>query len=417
MRQSIQKRFDDARERYTEIGVDIDKAVESLEAFRISMHCWQGDDVGGYDQDGPLTGGIQATGNYPGKARTPDELMQDIDKAFSLIGGKHKLNLHASYAIFPGERHDRNALEPDDFKAWIDFALERGLGLDFNATFFSHEKAVRGSITSPDPAIRAFWIEHGKACIRVSQAFADATGQPCVCDFWAPDGLKDVPADRIGPRHRYLESMDLTLKEPHDKEKVFIALEPKVFGIGLESFTAGSSEFTLLYAASRGLVPLLDNGHYHPQEYVSDKIPALLLFFDRLALHITRGVRWDSDHVVRLDDETKEIANEIVRCGMDRVFAGTDYFDASINRIAAWTLGMRSFQKAMLLALLTPHEALRALQDEERFTELFARQEALKSMPFGDVWEMFCEKTGVPEESGCLDEALAYERSVLSKRV
>jgi len=232
-----------------------------------------------------------------------------------------------------------------------------------------------------------------------------------------PDGLKDVPADRIGPRRRYMESMDLTLEEPYDKNKVFVALEPKLFGIGLESYTAGSSEFTIAYALSRGIIPLLDNGHYHPQEYVSDKIPSLLLFFDRMALHVTRGVRWDSDHVVRFDDEIKEIANEIVRCGAERVFAGLDYFDASINRVAAWVIGMRSFQKAMLLAYLTPHDALKKLQDEERFTELFARQEALKTMPFGDVWEMFCERTGVPGEDKWIDEALAYERNVLLKRV
>jgi len=417
MGQSIKKRFEDASDRYAEIGVDAAKAIDSLEAFKISMHCWQGDDIAGFENDEPLTGGIQATGNYPGKARTPEELMRDIDKAFSLIGGRHKLNLHTHYAIFSGARHDRNAVEPGDFAAWIDFAKERGLGLDFNATFFSHEKADRGSLTSPDPAIRAFWVEHGKACIRVSQAFADATGQPCVCDYWVPDGFKDVPSDRMGPRRRYMESMDQTLEEPYDAEKVFIALEPKVFGIGLESYTAGSPEFTLAYAATRGIIPLLDNGHYHPQEYVSDKIPALLLFFDRMALHVTRGVRWDSDHVVRLDDETKEIANEIVRCGTDRVFACTDYFDASINRIGAWAIGMRSFQKAMLLAFLTPHVALKKLQDEERFTELFAKQEALRTMPFGDIWEMFCEKTGVPGENAWFDEALAYERSELSRRV
>ena len=416
MGQSLQRRFEDALESYAQIGVDAEAAISSLEAFRISMHCWQGDDVTGFDHDGPLTGGIQATGNYPGRARTPEELMADVCKAFSLIGGRHKLNLHASYAVFPGAKRDRDTIGPGDFALWIDFAKEHGLGLDFNPTFFSHEKAARGSIASPDPAVRAFWVEHGKASIRVSQAFAEATGQPCVCDFWVPDGMKDTPADRIGPRRRYMESMDLTLEEPHDPEKVFVALEPKVFGIGFESYTAGSPEFTLAYAASRGIVPLLDNGHYHPLEYVSDKIPSILLFFDRMALHVTRGVRWDSDHVVRLDDETKEIANEIVRCGPDRVFAGTDYFDASINRVAAWVIGMRSFQKAMLLAFLTPHEAFRALQDEGRFTELFARQEALKTMPFGDVWEAFCEKAGVPGEGRWMDETLAYERDVLSKR-
>jgi len=417
MGRSVKERFEDAGARYAEINIDAEKAVELLEAFKISMHCWQGDDCTGFDYDGPLTGGIQATGSYPGKARTPDELMRDIDKTFSLIGGLHKLNLHASYAIFPGAKHDRDVVEPGDFADWIDFANERGIGLDFNATFFSHEKTARGTISSPDPSTRAFWTEHGKACIRVSNAFAEATGQPCVCDYWVPDGLKDVPADRTGPRRRYMESMDSILKEPHDKEKVFVALEPKLFGIGLESYTAGSPEFTLAYAATRGIVPLLDNGHFHTQEFVSDKIPALLLFFDRLALHVTRGVRWDSDHVVRLDDEIKEIANEVVRCGADRVFAGTDYFDASINRIAAWVIGMRSFQKAMLLAFLTPHDALRALQDEERYTELFARQEALKTMPFGAVWDMFCEKTCVPKEDEWLKEALDYERDVLSKRV
>jgi len=417
MSQSSTSRYEDAKERYAREGVDVDKAIAALEAFKISMHCWQGDDVTGFDHDGPLTGGIQTTGNYPGKARTPDELMSDIDKAFSLIGGRHKLNLHASYAIFPGAPRDRDVLEPGDFAAWTDFAKDRGLGLDFNATFFSHEKADRGSVSSADPAIRAFWVEHGKACIRISQAFADATGQPCVCDFWMPDGLKDTPADRTGPRRRYIESMDLTLKEPYEKGKVFVALESKVFGIGLEAYTVGSSELTIAYAASRGIVPLLDNGHYHPLEYVSDKIPSLLLFFDKLALHVTRGIRWDSDHVVRFEDETKEIANEIVRCGAGRVFVGTDFFDASINRIAAWVIGMRSFQKAMLLAFLTPHDALRKLQDEERFTELMARQEALKTMPFGDVWEMFCERTGAPGEDRWLDEVLLYEREVLSKRV
>ncbi|MDR0518999.1 MAG: L-rhamnose isomerase [Clostridiales Family XIII bacterium] len=416
MSADTEKNYAQAKEAYAAIGVDSDAAIGSLEKFGISMHCWQGDDVIGFDHDGPLTGGIQTTGDYPGRARTPEELMADIDKVFSLVGGKrHKLNLHASYAVFKNGSHDRDVIEPGDFSAWVDYAKARGLGLDMNPTYFSHGKAGKYTLASPDAAIRDFWVEHGRACVRVSQHFAEALGQPCLLNIWIPDGSKDVPADRIGPRERFAESMDRTIAEPHDKDKVYVAIESKVFGIGLESYTVGSAEFGLCYAASRGIVPLFDNGHYHPTEMVSDKISSALTFFDKLALHITRPVRWDSDHVVRFDDEVREIANEIVRCGVDRVFVGTDWFDAGINRIAAWVIGMRCLQKAMLSAFLTPHAAFKKMQDECRDTELFVRQEELKTLPLGAVWDMFCERAGVPGAEW-YGEVENYEKEVLSKR-
>ena len=393
------ERFEEARELYAQIGVDAEKAVEILKKVPISMHCWQGDDVTGFDHEGPLTGGIQTTGNYPGKARTPEELLADIDKVLSLVPGKHKLNLHANYAIFEkGEFVDRDALEPKHFAKWVAFAKERGMGLDFNPTIFSHDMVKDNlSLSHPDKEVRDFWIRHCQACIRISQYFAEELGQPCVMNIWIPDGYKDIPADRMAPRARFKDSLDQILSIPYDKEKVLVCLESKVFGIGMESYTVGSSEFTINYAASRGILPLMDNGHYHPTEVVSDKISSMLLFFDQIALHVTRPVRWDSDHVVLFDDETKEIAKEIVRNNaLDRVKFGLDFFDASINRIAAWTIGMRNFQKALLYALLCPNEKLAALQEEGRLTEVLMLQEEMKTYPFGDVWDYFCESNGVP---------------------
>ena len=384
------------------------------------MHCWQGDDVKGFDQDGPLTGGIQTTGNYLGKSRTPEELMADMDKAMSLIPGKKKINLHASYAIFEeGEVVDRDKIEPKHFKKWVDFAKEHNVGIDFNPTFFSHPKVKDGlTLTSPDEETRKFWIEHGKACIRIAQYFAEETGIPCVMNIWIGDGFKDVPADRMGPRQRYKDSIEKILEQPYDKSKVKICVESKVFGIGVESYTAGSAEFTLSFAASHeGCLPLMDNGHYHPTELVSDKIPALLCYYPEIALHITRGVRWDSDHVLLLDDETKEIAKEIVRCNaLDRVYMALDYFDASINRISAWVVGMRSWQKALLNAMLMPNEALKKLQNESRFTELMAIQEELKTMLFGDIWKEYCRRCGVDEDITWFTKVTEYENQVLSKR-
>ena len=409
-----------ARARYAQIGVDTDAAIEKLKTIPVSLHCWQGDDVTGFDHDGPLTGGIQTTGNYPGKAKTPKQLMADMDKAMSLCPGKKKLNLHACYAIFePGEFVDRDKIEPKHFKKWVDFAKERGMGIDFNPTFFSHPMAKNGlTLTSPEEDVRKFWVEHGKACIRISEYFAKETGIPCVMNIWIGDGFKDVPADRMGPRMRYKQSIEEILSEPFDKNLVKPCVESKVFGIGVEAYTAGSAEFTLSFAAMHdGCLPLMDNGHYHPTEVVSDKIPALLCFFPEIALHITRGIRWDSDHVLTFDDETREMAKEIVRCdALDRVYMALDYFDASINRVAAWTVGFRSWQKALLSALCTPNAALKALQDENRLTELFVMHEELKTLPFGAVWDEYCERCGIPAGAKWFEEVEKYEKEVLLKR-
>lgn len=413
-------RFESAKEIYASMGVDVEKALKKLAEVPVSLHCWQGDDVTGFDHDGPLTGGIQTTGNYPGKAKTPEQLMADLDQALSLMPGKKKLNLHASYAIFePGEFTDRDQLAPGHFKKWVEFAKERNMGIDFNPTFFSHPKIKDGlTLSSPDPEIRAFWINHGKACIRISQFFAEETGIPCVMNIWTGDGFKDIPADRMGPRMRYKEALEQILSEPFDRNKVKPCVESKVFGIGVEAYTAGSAEFTLSFAATHeGCLPLMDNGHYHPTEVVSDKIPALLCFFPEIALHITRPIRWDSDHVVLFDDETREMAKEIVRCdGLDRVYMALDYFDASINRISAWAMGFRSWQKALLAALCTPNGRLKELQDHSGFTELMVEQEAVKLLPLGDVWEEYCMRQGVAKDRDFFAQIKKYEDQVLLKR-
>ncbi len=413
-------RFEEAKASYTQLGVDVEAAMEQLAQLPVSLHCWQGDDVKGFDQDGPLTGGIQTTGNYPGAARTPEELMADMDKVMSLCPGRKKLNLHASYAIFaPGEHVDRDKLEPKHFAQWVSYAKERGIGIDFNPTFFSHPN-IKDNLTlsSPDESVRSFWIAHGKACVRISEYFARQTGIPCVMNIWIGDGLKDIPADRLGPRQRYLQALRAIAAEPHDPELVKICIESKVFGIGMESYTVGSGEFALMAAATtEGCIPLMDNGHYHPTEVVSDKIPALLCFFDEIALHITRPVRWDSDHTVLLDDETREMAKEIVRCNaLDRVYMALDYFDASINRVASWVIGLRSWQKALLSALCTPHDRLKKLQDQGQFTKLIVLQEALKTMPFGDIWQEYCRRQGVPCDFGWFAEVEKYEKEVLLAR-
>lgn len=411
----------DAKEKYAKLGIDTDAAINKLRDVPIALHCWQGDDVRGFDSDPnkPLTGGIQTTGNYPGRARNPQELMQDLDLALSLCPGTKKMNLHASYAIFEdGNWADRDQLEPKYFQKWVDFCKERNLGCDFNPTFFSHPKANGLTLSHPDPDIRRFWIDHGKACIRISNYIAESLGKPCVMNIWTGDGFKDMPADRLGPRAHYKSSIDEILSEPFDFSKVKPCVESKVFGIGVEAYTVGSAEFTLTYAAMNAdkCIPLMDNGHYHPTEVVSDKIPALLVFFPEIALHITRSIRWDSDHVVLLDDETREICKEIVRCGgLDgRVKIALDYFDASINRIAAWAVGFRNVQKALLMALCTPD--LKQMQDNQQWTELLIAQEELKTMPFGDIWDEYCRVCGVPADGQWFAKVKKYEAEVLSKR-
>ena len=405
-----------AKEAYLKLGVDTEKALETLKDVTVSVHCWQCDDVIGFDSREELSGGIQTTGNYPGRATTPKELMADLDKALSLMPGKKKLNLHASYALLDGEKVGRDAIEPRHFAKWVEFAKERNMGLDFNPTFFAHPMVKDGlSLSSPDDEVRAYWIRHGKACLKIAEYFANETGVPCVINFWIPDGYKDIPADRLGPRKRFKESLDQILSIPYDKSKVYVTLESKVFGIGVESYTVGSAEFCLSYSDYKGITPLMDNGHYHPTEVVSDKISSLLLFNEKIALHVTRPVRWDSDHVVIFDDETKEIMKEIVRNdALDRVFIATDYFDASINRVSALVTGVRNVEKALLFALLAPNAKMKALQDEGNMTELMVISEELKTAPFGLVWEEYLKRCGVANDY--LTEVKKYENEVLNKR-
>lgn len=411
-------RYETAKKIYADFGVDTEAALNKLKDVTIGVHCWQGDDVTGFDSREALSGGIQATGNYLGKATSPSELMADMDKAFSLIPGKKKLNLHASYAIFEdGDFADRNALEPKHFKKWVEYAKNRNMGIDFNPTFFSHSMVKNNlTLSSPDEDVRKFWVEHGIRCLKISEYFAEETGVPCVMNIWIPDGFKDIPADRFSPRERFKKSLDEILDTPYDKNKVYVTLESKVFGIGLESYTVGSAEFCLSYSMQKGITPLMDNGHYHPTELVSDKISSLLLFNSKIALHITRGVRWDSDHVVIFDDETKEIAKEIVcNDALDRVFIATDYFDASINRLSAWVTGVRNVQKALLSALLLPVDKMKEYQNNNDFTSLMYLQEEIKTAPFGDIWAEYLLREGV--ESDYLSQIKEYEEKVLVKRV
>ena len=407
-------RYESAKAIVDSYGVDTEKALEILKNTTISVHCWQGDDVVGFDSRQAASGGIQTTGNYPGRARTPEELMADFDEVLRLTPGKLKLNLHASYAIFEeGEEASRDKLEPKHFAKWAEYAKARGIGIDFNPTFFSHPMVVDGlTLSSPKKEVRDYWIAHGKCCLKIAEYFAEETGMPCLINYWMPDGLKDCPADRIGPRRRMEESLDEIFSIGYDKEKVIPTLESKVFGIGVEAYTVGSAEFCLSYSLKHGITPLVDNGHYHPTEMVSDKISSLLLFSDKLALHVTRPMRWDSDHVVLFDDETREIMKEVVRCGLDKVLVATDYFDASINRVSAWITGIRNVQKALLYALLEPDFA--PLQDAADFTSLQAKMEDYKLIPLGDIWNEFLTRENVPADY--LSEVKEYEKNVLSLR-
>ena len=407
-----------AKEQYAKIGVDTDAVLDRLQKIVISMHCWQGDDVNGFlFQDIELSGGIQTTGNYPGKARTADELRADIEKAMSLIPGRQKLNLHAIYAD-TDEKVDLDELEPRHFEKWVEWAKKVGTGLDFNPTCFSHPMADSGyTISSADQKVRDFWIRHCKQSRKIAAYFGKELGETCVTNFWFPDGSKDVPVDKEGPRARMMTALDEVFEEQYDEAYTKDALESKVFGIGAESYTVGSNEFAFGYAVSRNKLYCLDAGHFHPTEVISDKIPAVLLFTKNLLLHVSRPVRWDSDHVVVMDDELLAIAQNLVRTNLvDRTYIGLDFFDASINRIAAWVIGTRNMQKALLRALLEPTADLMRLELDGDNTARLALTEEYKTYPFGAVWDYFCEKNGVPVGAAWLDEVRAYEKEVLSKR-
>ena len=411
-------RYEEARERYAVLGSNTEQAMEELAKIRISVNCWQGDDVKGFlFRDRDLSGGIQATGNYPGAARTPQELRQDMEKAFSLIPGKHKVNLHSTYAD-TDEKIDLDAIEPRHYESWVQWAKEQGLGLDFNPTCFSHEKAESGyTLSSADESIRSFWVEHCRRSRRVGEYFGKELGQKCVTNIWVPDGSKDVPVDRYSPRLRLKQSLDEIFAERLDPAANLDAVESKLFGIGSESYVVGSHEFYMGYAMKNGVAVCLDAGHFHPTEVISNKISSLLLFSNEMLLHVSRPVRWDSDHVVILDDELQEIAFEVVRNGLlPRIHIGLDFFDASINRVAAWVIGTRNMQKALLRALLEPTAQMKQLELDGDYTARLAYLEELKAMPWQAVWEEFCRRQNVPGGLGWLDEVRAYEKSILESR-
>lgn len=416
---SIERSYQLAQARFAGLGVDTDAALRRLKRVAVSVHCWQGDDVGGFENAGGTLGdGLAVTGNYPGKARTADQLRADFEKVLSLVPGRHRFNLHASYAEMPGRKVDRDALGPDAFRNWIAWAKARRIGLDFNQTYFSHPKVDGGlTLTHPDPSIRKFWVEHGIRCREIGAAFGKALGTTCLTNLWIPDGMKDTPADRRGPRERLVESLDAIFAPRIDRRHNVDSVEPKLFGIGAESYTPGSHEFYLGYAVSRKVLLTLDAGHYHPTEGIADKISSTLCFLPEIALHVSRGVRWDSDHVVTLTDDLQAIAQEIVWGGyLDRVRIGLDYFDASINRVAAWVIGVRNMLRALLVALVTPIDQLKRVEAAKDYTSRLALFEEAKSLPWGAVWDAYCLREDVPVGEAWLGEVKRYERDVLAKR-
>jgi L-rhamnose isomerase len=420
MAAAAEEGYGHAAQRYVDLGVDPEGAMRALRATSISLHCWQGDDVGGFETpDAQLSGGgIQATGNYPGRARTADELRADLNQALALIPGAHRLNLHACYAETGSRRVERNELQPEHFGRWIDWAKSRGMGMDFNGTYFSHPLAASGfTLSSADPAVRRFWIEHGQACRRIGAAMGTALGTPCVTNVWIADGYKDIPVDRKGPRLRLQAALDELFREPLDPSVHLDAVECKLFGIGSESYVVGSHEFYLAYAVRHGKLLCLDAGHFHPTEVISDKLSSVLIFVDRILLHVSRGVRWDSDHVVTLTDELQAIAQELVRGGfLQRTHLGLDFFDASINRVAAWVIGTRNLLKALLIAMLEPIELLRQAEAREDYTGRLALLEESKTLPYGAVWDEYCRREGVPVGPAWLDVVRRYEQQVQSRR-
>jgi len=410
--------YESCKKTYAKYGVDTESALLRMNNIAISVHCWQGDDVIGFDGSDSLSGGIQTTGNYPGRARTPEELFADIERAFALMPGKKRINVHACYAFLGDDKGkiDRDGYTYKHFKPWVEFAKKIGAdGIDFNPTFFAHPMMKDGlSLSSPDEAVRKFWINHGKACLKIAEEMGREMNSPCLVNIWIPDGYKDIPADRLSPRLRLKQSLDEILQN-YDKNWVVPAVESKVFGIGIESYTVGNNEFYQNYASQNGICCLLDTGHYHPTEVVSDKISSLLAFHEKVALHVSRPVRWDSDHVVIFDDELKEIAKEIVRNNADeRVIIGLDYFDASINRLSAWVTGVRAMQKALLFAMLLPNEELKALQNQNNFTKIMYLNEKFKSMPWGCVWEEYLARQGLSDD--WFDEIEKFENEVFKNR-
>ncbi|RPI23667.1 MAG: L-rhamnose isomerase [Acidobacteria bacterium] len=415
----VQAAYRLAAERYGELGVDTEAAMQKLKSVPISLHCWQGDDVGGFENMGTELGaGLAVTGNYPGKARSPRELRDDTEKALSLIPGKHRFSLHASYAEFSGKRRERNELQPEDFRTWIDWAKAQGIGLDFNQTYFAHPKVADGfTLAHPDEGIRRFWIEHGIVCRKIGAEMGRELGKACITNLWIPDGYKDTPVDRKGPRERLIQSLDAVFAEKIDPRLNLDAIEGKLFGIGAESYTVGSHEFYLAYALKNQKLLTLDAGHYHPTETITDKISSVLLFLPEILLHVSRGVRWDSDHVVILNDDLAALAQELVRGDfLTRTHIGLDFFDATINRIAAWVIGTRAMIKALLLALLEPTDQLRCLENEGNLTGRLALLEEIKSLPYGPVWDYYCLEQGVPAGMAWTDEVRRYEAEVTSKR-
>jgi L-rhamnose isomerase len=415
----IEQAYALAKERYAELGVDTEAALARLATIPISLHCWQGDDVGGFEDAGQELGaGLAVTGNYPGKARTADELRSDLDKTLSLTPGTHRLNLHASYAETGGKKVDRNEIGPEHFTGWVAWAKAKQMGMDFNPTYFAHPKAADGwTLANPDAGIRKFWIEHGILCRKIGLEIGKALGSPCVTNVWIPDGMKDTAVDRRGPRELLAQSLDTMFAEPLDPRYNLDAVEGKLFGIGSESYVVGSHEFYLAYAVSRKKLQTIDAGHYHPTEVVADKISSALTFLDEILLHVSRGVRWDSDHVVTLDDQLLGIAHEVVRGGyLGRTHIGLDYFDASINRVAAWVIGVRNMIRALLIALVEPIATLRKLEAEGDYTSRLALLEEIKTMPAGAVWDEYCLRAGVPVGPDWLAEVKQYEKDELSKR-
>ena len=416
---SVEQSYKLAREQYAALGVDTDAALKKLRTVPVSLHCWQGDDVGGFEKFGTaLGGGLAATGNYPGKARTPGELRADAEKAFALIPGKHRFNIHAFYGEFGGKRVDRDEIGPEHFQGWIDWAKKHGLGLDFNPTFFSHPKAASNfTLSNADKGLRKFWVEHGIACRKIAASLGAGLGKTCVTNFWIPDGMKDTPVDRVGPRDRLTESLDAIFKTPVNPKHNLDSVEGKLFGIGCESFTVGSHEYYLGYAISRKKLFTLDTGHYHPTETITDKLSSVFQFLPEILLHVSRGVRWDSDHVVVLSNELEEIGQELVRGNfLDRTHIGLDYFDASINRVAAWVIGTRNMLKSLLKALVEPTPMLRAAEATGDYTTRLALLEETRTLPVGALWDFYCEQQGVPVGPAWLTEVKRYEKDVLSKR-